>query len=167
MMNRYFIDYNLKNGLGNPSINLYLTGCDIPVKCVDCHNYEIQEESKKDYNLNNIKMDLDEVIKHFLILHDKLYFCILGGEPLTEYNKPITLEISKYIKNKYPDSIIVLYSWRKLKILKNIDFGVLGAYNKDLFTPNTIPSSSNQIIWDYGKEVEVEPIIINKGDLIK
>ena len=44
-MQRYFIDYSLKNGLGHPAISLYLTGFDNPVKCYGCHNYDLQKQS--------------------------------------------------------------------------------------------------------------------------
>ena len=43
-MDRYTIDYSLKNGLGHPSVSLYLSGCDNSDKCDGCHNKELQKK---------------------------------------------------------------------------------------------------------------------------
>lgn len=168
-IDRYVIDYSLKNGLGHPSISLYLTGCDKPIKCEDCHNWELQKQSENNYNINTIKDELDNSIKNYLSFHDKLYFSILGGEPLSEYNKDISLEISKYIKEKYKKSIIVLYSWRLIEEIKDsnlipytlyMDYGVLGPYKKDLYEEKTLPSSSNQYVYNFKTNKKLKPIKI-------
>lgn len=171
-IDRYVIDYSLKNGLGHPSISLYLKGCDKPTKCEDCHNYELQIKSKRECDIEKLKDDIDKYIDNYLLFHKKLYFSILGGEPLTIYNRDIVLEISKYVKEKYPESIIVLYSWRTMdnirkgKILsytKYIDYGVLGSYEKDLYVENILPSSSNQYIYNFNTKKRVNPIKLKRG----
>lgn len=171
-MERYFIDYSLKNGLGNPAISLYLTGCDNPIKCEDCHNWELQEQSKYNYDIDKVKTEIDKEIYNYLQFHDKLYIAILGGEPLAEYNKDITLQISKYIKEKYPNSTTILYSWRTIEQINNenlrsytdyIDYGVLDVYNKNLHAENTLPASTNQYIYDFINDKKLAPIKLKKG----
>lgn len=171
-MSRYIIDYSLKNGLGKPSISLYLAGCDKPIKCEGCHNWELQEEPKESYDIDEIKKHIDKAINNFLQFHSALYVSILGGEPLAIYNRNITMEISKYIKEKYTNAIIIIYSWRTIKQIKKenlemymkyIDYGVLGAYDKNLYIENTIPSSTNQYIYDFKNNRIIKPIKLKKG----
>lgn len=117
--------------------------------------------------MDNIIKNIDYEIKNFLQFHNTLYFSILGGEPLAEYNKQITFEISKYIKNTYQNATNVLYSWRTIDNIKQenlksfltyIDYGVLGSYNKELHIANTIPSSVNQYIFDFKNNKTIPPI---------
>lgn len=166
-MDRYIIDYTLKNGLGNPAISIYLTGCDKPKKCYGCHNWELQKESREDYSINEIKQRIDEQINSFLEYHKVLYIAFLGGDPLTEYNRNITSQISNYIKQKYPNAITVLYSWREIDLIKEgglreyvkyIDYGVLGEYNNKLHIEKALPSSENQYIYDFKNNKKLKPI---------
>lgn len=161
MVKRYAIDYNLKNGLGHPAISLYLTGCDKPVKCKGCHNWEMQERSGQGYNIEDIKSELDNLINNFSYFHKELYISIVGGEPLAEYNLPITIEVAKYIKDKH-NSKIVLYSWRDLdqigEVSQYLDYAVLGGYDEAKHQDNVLPSSSNQVIWDFKNNKELEHI---------
>ena len=168
-ISRYHIDFSLKNGLGKPALSLYLTGCDKPVKCEDCHNYELQDRSKQDYNLRKIKEKIKVHIENFKDFYDHIIICYLGGEPLTDYNKEITYEISKYVKKKYSAENI-LYSWRTIKkikednkseFIKYMDYGVLGSYNDKLFVKNTIPASKNQFIYDFNKNRKLNSIKLN------
>lgn len=168
-MQRYFIDYSLKNGLGHPAISLYLTGCDNPVKCNGCHNYELQKQSYKNYSIDIIKQEIDANIYNYLQFHDKLFIAILGGEPLAEYNKKISLQISKHIKKQHRSSTIVVYSWRTYEqiqednlepYIKYIDYGVLGVYDDTLYVENTLPASSNQYIYDFKHHKTLEPVIL-------
>lgn len=132
----------------------------------------MQEQSKNDYNISEIKHELDKEIQGYLQFHNDLYIVILGGEPLAEYNKDIVLEISQYLKQKYKDATIVIYSWRtieqinkeKLELyIKHIDYGVLGSYNKDLYVSDTLPSSINQYIYDFKNNKKLEPIKLKRG----
>lgn len=164
-MKRYLFDYNLKNGLGHPAISLYLTGCDKLVKCKGCHNQEMQESSKEDYNIGDMILELDQLLFKFIQFHDKIYVAILGGEPLAPYNQEITLAISKHVKENYPDAIIVLYTWRGLgsnspysMFLEYVDYAVCGGYYSELHQENIIPSSSNQFIYDFANNEIIKPI---------
>jgi anaerobic ribonucleoside-triphosphate reductase activating protein len=167
MSDRYFIDYSLKNGLGNPSIDLYLKGCDKPVKCKNCHNPELQEKPTDHFKFKNIRKEIDNQIKEFKNYHDQLYITYLGGEPLTSYNLGITFVISQHIKFKYKNAYNILYSWRTIeqikkegiqKSLRYIDYGILGAYKKELHQENMLPVSSNQYIYDFNKDKKIKPI---------
>lgn len=166
---RYVIDYTLKNGLGKPAISLYLTGCDKPVKCKGCHNWELISESENDYDIEQIKTELAKQIDSFLEFHKDLHVSILGGEPLASYNRDITLEVSKFVKSKYSNSTITLYSWREKELLKtkslnryikHIDYGVLGGWEEDLFIKDTLPASTNQYIYDFKNNKKLKPIKI-------
>lgn len=169
---RYIIDYSLKNGLGKPSVSIYLHGCDNPIKCKDCHNLELQNTPIEEINIEELKKQIDIAIKNYLQFHNKLYISILGGEPLAQYNRNIILEISKYIKEKYNDSIIVMYSWRTIdqinkenvnQYLKYVDYGVLGVYDSNLHIENTLPSSTNQYIYDFKQNEILQPIRLKRG----
>jgi len=171
-MKRYIIDFSLKNGLGHPAVSIYLTGCDNPIKCENCHNWELQEQSKYNYNISAIKNEIDLEIKNYLQFYDKLYVAILGGEPLAEYNKNIMFELSKHIKQKYNNAIVVLYSWRTIEQINNenlkpyiqyIDYGVLGIYNKNLYISNILPASTNQYIYDFKNNKKLKSVKLKKG----
>lgn len=127
----------------------------------------MQSIENQQYDLSKIKLQIDSYIKSYLEFHNKLYVAILGGEPLTEYNKDITLSISKHIKEKYPKSTIVLYSWRDIdiidvKYIKYIDYGVLGEYEDDLYIKNMLPASTNQYIYNFATNSKVDSIKLKK-----
>ncbi len=169
-LNRWFIDYSLKNGLGKPAVSLYLRGCDLPIKCEDCHNYELQDEVEEYFNSEDVRLlwkELNEYILAYLSFHSELRVAILGGEPLTKKNRHVTVLISQKIKEKYPNSKIILYSWRSANQAKEyanyIDYGVLGVYCKSLYVPDTLPSSSNQYIYDFKNNIKLEPVKLKRG----
>ena len=172
IIKQYTIDYSLMNGLGHPSISIYLTGCDAPIKCVGCHNWELQARSKVLYNFKTILETLDNAINNFLQFHSKLYVSFLGGEPLTPYNRELTQLLSKYVKNKYPDAKTVVYTWRTLtdiqkdnlgEYLKYMDYGVLGEFKQELYVPNILPSSTNQYIYNFKTECLMPTITLKGG----
>lgn len=91
---------------------------------------------------------------------------------MAEYNRDITLELSRYIKEKYKDVVIIMYSWRTIEqinkenlkpYIKYIDYGVLGSYDKDLHVSYTLPASTNQYIYDFKHNKKLKPIILKKG----
>lgn len=166
---RYYVNYSLNDGLGRPSISLYLTGCDKPIKCFNCHNYELQKDLREDYDIDHIYEEVDKMIKNFLDFNDNLIVSYLGGDPLTKYNRDILYKVSKYVKEKYPQCTNIMYTWRYnedilksnlSKYIKYIDIGVLGGYDHLKFIEKTIPSSNNQIIYDYRSDKELDPIKI-------
>lgn len=65
-----------------------------------------------------------------------------------------------------------MYSWRTIEqinkenlkpYIKYIDYGVLGVYDNDLYTPNVLPSSTNQYIYDFKGSQKLKPIKLKKG----
>lgn len=166
---RYTINYSTKNGLGKPAISVFLRGCDKPSKCSGCHNDEYQQIENHDYNLEHLLDSLSRQISTFSLIHKEINVAILGGEPLSPYNREITKEISKYIKKCYPHSVITVYTYRDrqaiekqslIKYLKYVDFGVLGEFNEALLDLNYLPSSTNQVIYDFNSSVELSPIYL-------
>lgn len=162
-MKRYIINYSLKSGLGNPSVELYLTGCDKPVKCKGCHNWEIQEESKEKYEIGLILKEIREALKKAEIFNKQVYLSILGGEPLAAYNKDITMQVAETIKEEFPHVVLVIYTWRELDEIKHFDFGVMGEYVEELHVDNYLPSSTNQYIYDFNKKERMASIKL-KGE---
>lgn len=158
MNKRYVIDYSLKNGLGNPSVNLYLMGCDKPVKCKDCHNWEMQDINLEDFNYQTMIDELETFIKKSMLFQKEPWLCILGGDPLIKENKPITMSVSSHLKEVFPKLKIVVYSWHEPQELQNVDYGVLGPYESSLHIENMLPSSTNQYIYDFNNKTKLEPI---------
>ena len=171
-MSRYYIDYSLKNGLGKPSISIYLAGCDKPKKCKNCHNWELQEQNKNSFDIESIKREIDMEINNFLEFHNDLNVSLLGGEPLSEYNRDITLEVTRHINAKYKNVTTILYSWRNIEQIDKeclkqyvnyFDYGVLGGYEETLHKDGYLPSSSNQYIYDFINKKKIKPIKIKRG----
>lgn len=146
------------DGLWHPSISIYFSGCDKPIKCKNCHNPELQQK-EIGYKTTSEKLivDIERILNNWLEIFPKISICYLGGEPLATWNREAVLLVSKYFKEKYKDKICnIIYSWRYLEhinLLKQyvsyIDYGVLGEFeekNKDI---NYIPSSTNQYIYDF------------------
>jgi len=75
--------------------------------------------------------------------------------------------LSNKIKSIYVDSIIIVYSWKRLdrishEVYGSIDYGVLGEYVKELHVENQLPSSTNQIIYDFKNHSIVDNINLDK-----
>ena len=166
---RYVLDYNLKNGLGHPSVTLYLQGCDKKVKCEGCHNWEMQEENKDDYDIEEIAKNVISDLEQSKPFNKELWLTILGGEPLADYNREITKRISAIVKEHFNSVKIVVYSWRYLsdidsenlwEYMENIDYGVLGDFQMKNLIKNTLPSTTNQYIYDFKNKCKMKPITV-------
>lgn len=155
-------------------MSLYLQGCDKPVKCAGCHNKELQrivKDENPDMLIDTIIKELEIEIEKYKDFYNTLYLSFLGGEPLSDNNSRITLEVSKYFKENYGGIVNVLYSWRDKEIIeenkeqyiKYMDYGVLGGFIEELKEENTIPSSSNQYIWDFNNKIKIDKIILHNG----
>ena len=155
----YFLDLSQTNGLGAPAVSIFLRGCDKEIPCDDCHNMEIYTETTREICVE----DLQNAVKSYLDQYVSIYgdksirVAILGGEPLSRKNRVVTHAISRYIKEIYNTAIVIVYSWRTKeqieeenlnRFLRYIDYGVLGPYEKDKYVENTIPSSTNQGIYN-------------------
>ena len=155
----YFLDLSQSNGLGRPAISIFLRGCDKEVPCSGCHNMELYNETDNEIYLEELQNVLRDYLEQYASIYgtQNIQVAILGGEPLSRKNRSVTHAISRYIKEMYNTSTVIVYSWRTLedieeenlsRFLRYVDYGVLGAFEEENFVPNTIPSSSNQGIYN-------------------
>jgi anaerobic ribonucleoside-triphosphate reductase activating protein len=155
------------DGLWYPSISIYYSGCDNPNKCIECQNPELQLQGIG-YKTTNSQLiqDVENKLIEWLDTYETMSICYVGGEPLAEWNRESTLEVSKYFKEKYKNKICnILYSWRYIEdfleleqYILYIDYGVLGNFqiqNRDI---NCIPSSSNQYIYSFIENKKINTI---------
>lgn len=165
------IDYSLNNGLGKPAVSIYLVGCDIPTRCKGCHNQEIWNKREGQFNIEQSIEEVIGTLKAFKPFNKDLIVSFLGGEPLAEYNRNILLELSKAVKDEFEDIKTVIYSWRTVDDIKkqgleeyiqNIDYGVLGKFEELSYIEGQIPSSTNQMIYDFKNNKQLENIHLNK-----
>jgi len=162
----YSIQYSTKSGLGKPALEVYLYGCDKPIKCNGCHNKELLETPSEFTPIKQIEEHLLREISNFSKFHKQVIISFVGGEPTADHNKERLNRLSGTVKSKYVDSLIVLYSWKRLdgwsiNNFKHIDYGVLGEYISELHVDNYIPSSSNQIIYDFKNHEIMDNINLN------
>lgn len=155
------------DGLWYPSISIYYSGCDKPIKCKDCHNPELQQFGNGFCtNSNQLIDDIEKNLIDWLDAFEVVALCFVGGEPLSHCNKDSVLTISKYFKNKYKDRICnIIYSWRYIedlvgleKYIKYMDYGVLGDFKYELKNLEYIPSSINQYIYNFNENIKVSAI---------
>lgn len=140
---------SLNNGDGCRTV-LWVSGCER--KCKGCHNPETWDKN------NGKEFGLDALDKLVDLIRDP--YCngltILGGEPLTEYNKNKVLEITETIKFFFPEKDIWL--WTGYKIDEVIDYITFcdividGEYVEDLKSNNKYFGSSNQRMWKQEEE---------------
>lgn len=96
-------EMDVTNGEGI-GIALFVQGC--PFHCHNCFNKETWDfDGGKEWN--------DSVKEHFINLANKEYISrisILGGEPLSLHNIYEVINITKELKERYPNKKIWLYS---------------------------------------------------------
>lgn len=160
----YSIDFSLNNGLGKPSISVYYSGCDIPVKCKACHNSELwaKQASQVDYS------ELYRLVKNYRDFNysSDLIVSFVGGDPLAVYNRDSVMSVSSRLKKDFPGIELVIYSWRRPEEIeedwvKDIDFGVLGQFDIGELREKYLPASSNQIIYNFKSKEVMDPIKLN------
>jgi organic radical activating enzyme len=143
------VNFSLNAGGGRPAICIFLTGCDKPVKCFGCHNPTLW--THQPYCPHTID-SLIKSVKQLALLTRNV--AIMGGEPLADYNLPITIELAKRLRK---DGFkLFLYSWRSPKeVLRNelfksipyvFDYGILGTYEQDLKQDGFLASSNQEFI---------------------
>lgn len=167
------VDNINSDGLYKPCLSIYFNGCDKPVKCKNCQNPELQKPFVGYSNtLEGLINELNQQIILFMQYHKQLRIAFVGGEPLSDYNIKAVLEVSKFIKQNYKNSITIIYSWRmiedifqeqKQEFLKYIDYGVLGEFIQDSFEKDTIPASKNQYIYSFKEHKKMNKL--QKGDI--
>jgi anaerobic ribonucleoside-triphosphate reductase activating protein len=144
---------SVENGLGVRT-TIYLSGC--VHRCKNCHNPETW-----DFNGGNeFKEETKEELFSYLALPYINGITFSGGDPLCSYDE--VLELTKEIKERFPDKTIWVYTGYTLEelikgqkeaILEYIDVLVDGRYVDEL-RDVTLPfrGSSNQRILEKGKD---------------
>jgi len=132
------------------TLSVYFSGCDANPKCKGCHNPELHDPNF------GFEMSVDDLIQTVL---SKLQYmslpvlALVGGEPLASYNRDAVLALTKAVKERLPQTTIILFSWRTLeelveqdllKYVEYVDEFVLGRFEITQKTDG-FPSSKNQI----------------------
>lgn len=148
------------NGEG-VSVSLFTQGC--PIHCPGCHNPD-----SWDFN-GGIEVDEDALIAQVLEALPrngiKRNLSILGGEPLCAENADFVHTLMWWVKTKYPETKIYIWTGYTLpqldnrddavinKILRMVDVLIAGPYRqheRDITQP--LIGSRNQIVWRRGKD---------------
>lgn len=124
------------NGVGI-CVSLWMQGC--PHRCFGCHNPETWSQNcGKEIEWKELKKEIFSAITANGIQRN---FSILGGEPLVPYNREYTFEILKEVKQKFPSIKTCVWTGYeqeelselfKKKAFKNIDYLIIGRYEKKL-----------------------------------
>ena len=105
-------DFNNGDGV---VVSLWTAGC--PHNCKGCHNPETHDRNA---GMVFDKPALEQILTS---LNDKYVsgLSILGGEPLTDYNYPTVLHLARFIKERYPEKKINIWTGYTLQELINQD----------------------------------------------
>lgn len=113
-MKRYagIIKNDVVNGNG-VCVSFFVQGC--PLHCPDCHNEEDWDFSGG----NELPENYLEIIKEAIEANGvHRNFSLLGGEPLCDENLNLSLEVVKYVRDTFKDSIEICvwsgYSYESL-----------------------------------------------------
>ncbi|MGL4450503.1 MAG: anaerobic ribonucleoside-triphosphate reductase activating protein [Paraclostridium sp.] len=140
---------DMNNGDGCRVV-LWVSGCDL--NCDGCHNDEY-----KDFSCGN--KFTDKELNYICELLNDNYISglsILGGEPLHKNNIFKVTEICNYVKEKYPNKDIWLwtgYNIEKLPFIPNVDILIDGKYNRNLPTNKKWRGSDNQRMFKINDEL--------------
>ena len=146
---------SVENGLGVRT-TIYLSGC--VHRCKNCHNPETW-----DFNGGNeFTEETKEELFSYLALPYINGITFSGGDPLCSYDE--VLELTKEIKERFPDKTIWVYTGYTLEelikgqkeaILEYIDVLVDGRYVDELRDVTlAFRGSSNQRILEKGKDFQ-------------
>lgn len=162
-------DYN--NSISGVNISVWVQGC--PHKCEGCHNPETWSFFDNGFMEIESEFDTEEFYKNHIDKHInengiKRDISILGGEPLVKENEKFTFNLISYIKKKYPDRKIYLwtgYSLKELiekyrsepdliKLLLEVDYLITDRFELNKRDPNLkLRGSSNQHIYTNRKKL--------------
>lgn len=120
---------DIVNGEG-VCVSFWVQGC--PHRCKGCHNPELWEFD------GGINEPINEVRDKIIAAMEKngveRNFSILGGEPLCSANIAITISIATFVRNKYPNCKIYLWTGYDLDL------------NADHFIPEFIKNTIDVVI---------------------
>lgn len=155
----FYMDYSLVNGLGKGAVSIYFSGCDKEIKCKNCHNPELWEKQpeKTRENYENVLYYIENVKK----LNKNAAVAFLGGEPLAEFNRNELKRLLLIIRQHFPDTDLIVYTWRELEDIPRefiplADFWVTGEFLEHLYEEGRIPASTNQRIYDTKNKKYIE-----------
>ena len=104
---------DIANGTG-VSVSIYLQGC--PHKCKGCHNPETWD---KNGGMEYTDKVLEKILSSINRNGVKRNFCVLGGEPLVDYNLDLTYEIVSTVKANFFNTKIYLWTGYTLEEIVN------------------------------------------------
>ena len=161
--------HDVANGPG-VRVSLFVSGC--THHCKNCFNKETWDFNFGEPFDENVQNTILEALSPSFIAG----FSLLGGEPMHPDNQSAVLEISKKVKEKYPEKNIWCYSGYLYEdilegkvgdketandLLKCIDILVDGKFVEELKNPGLqFRGSSNQRIIDVQKSLEKGEICI-------
>lgn len=139
------VDYDYNNGDG-VAVTLWVTGC--PHKCEGCHNPQLWDKDRGMYEMEALSKIEDALSDPDINKH----LSILGGEPLAPYNIKGVTFICKYIREKFPNKEIWLWTGYTVEeldesqreVLEYINVIIDGKFEKDLKIEGKWYGSSNQ-----------------------
>lgn len=147
------------------SLSLYVSGCDF--LCKNCFNKEAQDK--------NYGYDFDDKVKFkiYKYFEDNFKYldnlCILGGDPMMEYNYRDVLNFVIEFRSKFPSKIIIIWTGylfeylieNRRDILNYIDVVCDGQFIEELHDRNLKwVGSSNQRIIDVQKSLKENKVIL-------
>ena len=161
-------ELDISNGTG-VGIALFVQGCN--KHCFNCFNPDT-------WDFNGGKEWDENTFKKLIILLSRPYITritFLGGEPLANENVEEVYKIIKYIKEKYPDKAIWLYTGETIedkyfaenfnnflvKTIKECDIVIDGPYVNELRDLRLkFRGSSNQRIIDIKESLKQKQIVL-------
>lgn len=155
---------DLDNCYWGMATSLWFNGC--VHFCEGCWNAETWSVDK------SLERPNEEIIEETLLALDefglKKDLTLLGGDPLAHYNINDAIEILKAVKEKRPETRVVCwtgFTWGQLRgkahqeALQYIDILIDGRYVKELHIEGHKYGSSNQLVIDVQKSLELGEIV--------
>ena len=144
---------DVADGIGGISVSVWMQGC--PHRCEGCHNPETWDFDGGEFV--NFDYFLSELEKAINVNGIERNLSILGGEPLCPENISYVHQMSAFVKTKFPNSKVIVWTGYTLKELKDsnnleflhyVDYLIDGKFDKDLYSPSLkFRGSSNQKIY--------------------
>lgn len=133
------------------STTLFVSGCDM--RCPKCHNPQAQNYNYGKLFTEKEEKEILESLKNPYVN----YFVLSGGQPSSDKNKEVCLQLCKKIKDKIPRIKIILYTGHKVsdidhKFYNYCNYIIDGEYDENKVTPELdLRGSTNQNCWEVNK----------------
>ena len=135
------------------STTLFVSGCDM--SCPKCHNPQAQDYNFGKPFTEKEEKEILESLKNPYID----YFVLSGGQPSTDKNKEVCLQLCKKIKDEVPRIKIILYTGHKVldidhRFYDYCDYIIDGEYNQNNVTSTLdLRGSTNQNCWEVKRTI--------------